>query len=66
MDFFQEIVRLLLSPSKKNIKGATNRHPTSTIKYIQGGSLAITDEMLSHLRYIYEANSITCNPCEDG
>jgi len=47
---------------KKNIKGATNRHSTSTIKYIQGGSLALTDEMC-HLRYIYEANSITCNAC---
>jgi len=34
---------------KKNIKGATNRHPTSIIKYIQGGSSALTDEMLCHL-----------------
>ena len=35
----------------------------STIKYIQGGSLALTDEILCHLRYIYEANFIICDAC---
>ena len=65
MAFFKKLFVYFcrLTLKKNNIKGATNRHPTSTIKYIQGGSLALTDEMLCHLRYIYEANSITCNAC---
>jgi len=64
MAFFKKLFvyfcRLTL---KKNIKGATNRHPQSTIKYIEEGSLALTDEILFYLRYIYEENSVICNAC---
>jgi len=61
MAFFKKLFVYFCRLTLKNIKGAINRHPTSTIKYIQGGSFALTDEMLCHLRYIYEANYTTCN-----
>ena len=55
MAFFQEIVRLLLSPYPKKTLKAQQIGIRRAIKYIQGGSLALTDEMLCHLRYTYES-----------
>ena len=52
MAFFKKLFVYFCRLTLKNIKGATNRHPTSTIKYIPGGSLALTDEMLSPEVYI--------------